>query len=119
MFKKCIDSYDILVEIIGGLNMNHIYVNIYIDKVKFYIVYYEQNEKRKIKDDEIILPISFSTGDKLFYIKKLISTVIDQYNIETYNLEVDNDIGVEIVDAVKMEGVLEELFSSKGVILWK
>ena len=99
--------------------MNHIYVNIYIDKVKFYIVYYEQNEKRKIKYDEIILPISFSTGDKLFYIKKLISTVIDQYNIETYNLEVDNDIGVEIVDAVKMEGVLEELFSSKGVILWK
>lgn len=99
--------------------MNHIYVNIYIDKVKFYIVYYEQNEKRKIKDDEIILPISFSTGDKLFYIKKLISTVIDQYNIETYNLEVDNDIGVEIVDAVKMEGVLEQLFSSKGVILWK
>ena len=99
--------------------MNHIYVNIYIDKVKFYIVYYEKKEKRKIKDDEIILPISFSIGDKLFYIKKLISTVIDQYNIETYNLEVDNDIGVEIVDAVKMEGVLEELFSSKGVILWK
>lgn len=99
--------------------MNHIYVNIYADKVKFYIVYYEQNEKRIIKDNEIILPISFSLGDKLYYIKKLISTIINQYNIETYNLEIDNDIGVEIVDVVKMEGVLEELFSSKGVILWK
>lgn len=99
--------------------MNHIYVNIYVDKVKFYIVYYEQNKKRIIKDDEIILPISFNLGDKLYYIKKLISTIIDQYNIETYNLEIDNDIGVEIVDVVKMEGVLEELFSSKGVILWK
>ncbi|WP_322395964.1 hypothetical protein, partial [Clostridium perfringens] len=92
---------------------------IYTDKVKLYIVYYDQNEKRKIKDDEIILPISFSMGDKLYYIKKIISTIINQYSIETYCLEVDSDIGVEIVDAVKMEGVLEELFSSKGVMLWK
>ncbi|MBN9647374.1 hypothetical protein J0L31_10275 [Terrisporobacter glycolicus] len=99
--------------------MNHIYVNIYTDKVKFYIVYYDQSENRQIKDDEIILPISFSMGDKLYYIKKIISTIINQYNIESYCLEVDRDIGVEIVDAVKMEGVLEELFSSKGVMLWK
>lgn len=99
--------------------MNHIYVNIYTDKVKFYIAYYDQNEKRKIKDDEIILPISFSMGDKLYYIKKIINTIINQYNIEAYCLEVDGDIGVEIVDAVKMEGVLEQLFSSKGVVLWK
>ncbi|WP_434798954.1 hypothetical protein [Terrisporobacter vanillatitrophus] len=99
--------------------MNHIYVNIYTDKVKFYIVYYDQSDKRKIKDDEIILPISFNMGDKLYYIKKIISTIINQYNIESYCLEVDSDIGVEIVDAVKMEGVLEELFSSKGVMLWK
>ena len=99
--------------------MNHIYVNIYIDKIKFYIVYYGKNKKKGIKDDEIILPVSFSMGDKLYYIKKLISTIIDQYNIETYNFEIDNDVGVEIIDSVKIEGVLEELFSSKGVILWK
>lgn len=99
--------------------MNHIYVNIYKDKVKFYIVYYDQSERRQIKNDEIILPISFSMGDKLYYIKKIISTIIKQYNIESYCLEVDSDIGVDIVEAVKMEGVLEELFSSKGVMLWK
>lgn len=99
--------------------MNHIYVNIFEDKIKFYITYYGQNEQRKIKEDEIILPISFSTGDRLCYIKKLISSIIDQYNIETYKVELYSDIGVEIIDAVKMEGVLEELFSSKGVMLWK
>lgn len=99
--------------------MNHIYVNIYIDKVKFYIVCYDKNQKRVIKDNEIVLPVSFNLGDKLYYIKKLISTIIDKYSIESYNLEIDNDIGAEIIDAVKMEGILEELFSSKGVILWK
>ena len=99
--------------------MNHIYINVYVDKIKFYIVYFEKNERRQIKEGEIILPASFSMGDRLYYIKKIISTISDQYSIEAYNLAVDNDIGVEIVDAVKIEGVLEELFSSKGVILWK
>ena len=31
----------------------------------------------------------------------------------------DDDIGKEIIEAVKIEGVLEELFSCKGVELWK
>lgn len=99
--------------------MNQIYINIYVNKIEFYIFYYEKNRKTKIKQSEIILPISFNMGDKLYYIQKLISTTIDKYNIETYNLEIDNDMGVEIVDAVKIEGILEELFSSKGVILWR
>lgn len=99
--------------------MNHIYINIYVDKIKFYIVYLEKNEQRKIKDDEIILPASFCMGDRLYYIKKIIDTISNQYSIETYNIQVDEDIGIEIVESVKIEGILEELFSSKGVILWK
>ena len=99
--------------------MNHIYINIYVDKIKFYIVYLEKSEQRKIKDDEIILPASFCMGDRLYYIKKIIDTISNQYSIETYNIQVDEDIGIEIVESVKIEGILEELFSSKGVILWK
>ena len=34
-------------------------------------------------------------------------------------MEIDKDIGIGIIEAVKMEGVLEELFSCKGVMLWK
>ena len=86
--------------------MNHIYIKIFEDKINFNIVDYENKEKRKIKEDEIIVPLSFSMGDKLYYVL-------------AYNMEVDSDIGIEIVDAVKMEGVLEELFSCKGVVLWK
>ena len=99
--------------------MNHIYINIYVDKIKFYIVCFEKSKQRKIRDGEIILPTSFCMGDKLYYIKKIISTISDQYIIKTYNIQVDNDIGIEIVESVKIEGILEELFSSKGVILWK
>ena len=34
-------------------------------------------------------------------------------------MEVDDDIDIDIIEVVKMEGVLEELFSCKGVMLWK
>ena len=99
--------------------MIHIYVNIFEDKVDFHIMEYGKREIYKIKENEIILPISFSVGDKLSYIKKIISVIIEQYNIETYSMEIDKDIGIGIIEAVKMEGVLEELFSCKGVMLWK
>ena len=82
--------------------MIHIYVNIFEDKVDFHIMEYGKREIYKIKENEIILPISFSIGDKL-----------------SYSLEIDKDIGIGIIEAVKMEGVLEELFSCKGVMLWK
>lgn len=113
------DSYYIIVEVLGGFNMNHIYVKIFIDRVSFCIVSNRQKERVKIKENEIILPLSFSIGDRLFYIKKIISIMINQYNIEAYTMQMDDDIGIEIVDAVKMEGVLEELFSCKGVVRWK
>ena len=53
------------------------------------------------------------------YIKKIVSTIIEQYNITTYTIDIDEDIGIEIIEAVKIEGVLEELFSCKGVEVWK
>lgn len=99
--------------------MNYIYIKIFQDKIEFNIVNYKKTEIIKIKENEIILPVSFSIGDRLYYIKKIISTIIDQYNIEKYNLELDSNIGVEIIDSVKIEGVLEELFSGKGVIPWR
>lgn len=99
--------------------MNYIYIKIFVDKIKFNIMSYDKNEYTKIKSEELMLPISFNMGDKLYYIKKLIDTIIEIYNVESYNIEVDDDIGVEIIDAVKIEGVLEELFSCKGVEIWR
>ena len=94
-------------------------INIFEEKIKYYIDEFETNKRIKIKENEIIIPISFSTGERLSYIKNIISILIEQYDIESYNIEVDDDIGTKIIEVVKMEGVLEELFSCKGVMLWK
>ena len=99
--------------------MNHIYINIFEEKIKYYIDEFEINKRIKIKENEIIIPISFSTGERLSYIKNIISILIEQYDIESYNIKVDDDIGTKIIEVVKMEGALEELFSCKGVMLWK
>ena len=99
--------------------MNHIYINIFEEKIKYYIDEFETNKRIKIKENEIIIPISSSTGERLSYIKNIISILIEQYDIESYNIEVDDDIGTKIIEVVKIEGVLEELFSCKGVMLWK
>lgn len=119
VFNIYLDSYYITVGVLGGLKMMYIYVNVFEDRVLFSVIEFEEKEEYKIKEEEIILPASFSMGNKLAYIKKIISVIIDQYNIKAYNMEVDDDIDIDIIEVVKMEGVLEELFSCKGVMLWK
>lgn len=99
--------------------MFHISVKIFEDKINFSVEEYEKRGIRKVKENEIVLPVSFSIGDKLCYIKKIMSVIIEQYDIETYNMEMDSDIGIDIIDAVKVEGIFQELFSNKGVVLWK
>ena len=119
VFNIYLDSYYITVGVLGGLKMMYIYVNVFEDRVLFSVIEFEEQEEYKIKEEEIILPASFSMGNKLAYIKKIISVIIDQYNIKAYNMEVDDDIDIDIIEVVEMEGVLEELFSCKGVMLWK
>lgn len=99
--------------------MNLIYIDIFINKLQFCVINYINNERCRVRSEEIIIPVSFSIGEKLKYIKKMISTIIEQYKITFYSIVVDDDMGVNIIDAVKIEGVLEELFSCKGVELWK
>lgn len=99
--------------------MNHIYINIFVNKIEIYVSDCKNDEKYKVKHEVILLPVSFDMGDKLYYIKKIISVIINQYDIKFYKINIDEDVGKEIVDAVKIEGVLEELFSCKGVELWR
>ena len=98
----------------------------------YYLKKHEKLEVKKFKDlfsqlNEIIFPICYSSPQRLNYIRNLMGSFIEEYNIGHYkvnigNLNRDEDIKVlidEMREVVKIEGVLEELFISKGVKTWR
>ncbi|WP_042275499.1 hypothetical protein [Faecalimicrobium dakarense] len=89
-------------------------INIFIDKIEFNIFEYEY-EKKDILQDKIIVPKSFNIGDKLNYIRKFMVRLIKQYKIEKAYMNIEDDLGIEAINIVKMEGVLDELLSNCGV----
>ena len=62
--------------------MNLISINIYIDKIQFEIFSIYNDKKNIIQQNEIRIPVSFSIGDKLEYIRKFISIIIKQNKVK-------------------------------------
>lgn len=99
--------------------MGLIDINIFINKIEF-VIYKIINQKTKyILKDEIIIPKSFSIGERLSYIRKMISVLVKEYGVRKAYMNIECDIGIGIIEAVKFEGIIEELFSSCGVELCK
>lgn len=107
--------------------MVYIDMNIISDKIEFSIFRNFSNNKKIIKQNEIIFPVCYSSGQRLSYIRYLIGSFIEQYSIKYYkvnigNLDRNEDIKIlidEMREVVKIEGVLEELFISRGVEIWR
>ncbi len=99
--------------------MNFININIFIDRIEFYIFNVENNEKRVIISDTIVIPKSFQIGDKLNYLRKFLIMLVQKYNIKKSNIVIEDAIGIDIIDIVKVEGIVEEVFSNCGVIICK
>ncbi|CEH33233.1 hypothetical protein [Romboutsia lituseburensis] len=99
--------------------MNFININIFIDRIEFYIFNVENNEKRVIMSDTIVIPKSFQIGDKLNYLRKFLIMLVQKYNIKKSNIVIEDAIGIDIIDIVKVEGIVEEVFSNCGVIICK
>lgn len=99
--------------------MNFININIFIDRIEFYIFDVENNEKRVIMSDTIVIPKSFQIGDKLNYLRKFLIMLVQKYNIKKSNIVIEDAIGIDIIDIVKVEGIVEEVFSNCGVIICK
>lgn len=99
--------------------MNFINVNIFIDRIEFYIFNIENNEKRVIMSDTIVIPKSFQIGDKLNYLRKFLIMLVQKYSIKKSNIVIEDAIGIDIIDIVKVEGIVEEVFSNCGVIICK
>ena len=99
--------------------MGFMNINIFINKVEFGIYKIINKKTKYILEDEIIITKSFSIGERLSYIRKMVSILVKEYGVRKAYMYVEEDIGVEIIDAVKVEGIIEELFSSCGVELCK
>ena len=64
--------------------MGFMNINIFINKVEFGI-YKIINEKTKyILEDEIIIPKSFSIGERLSYIRTMVSIVVKEYGVSIH-----------------------------------
>ncbi|MDK2562746.1 hypothetical protein QOZ84_04220 [Romboutsia sedimentorum] len=94
-------------------------INIFIDKLEFNIFELTSNNRKEIIRDEIIIPKSFDIGNKLNYLRKFMKMLINQYNIKKAYINIEDSIGVDIVDIVKIEGIVEEVFSNRGVSICK
>ena len=92
--------------------MNLISINIYIDKIQFEIFSIYNDKKNIIQQNEIRIPVSFSIGDKLEYIRKFISIIIKQNNVPKAYLNIKDRLEMY---TIKFEATLEELLSSYGV----
>ncbi|WP_296647506.1 hypothetical protein [Romboutsia sp. 13368] len=92
--------------------MNLISIDIYIDKIEFEIFSIYDDKQNSILQNEIKLPISFSIGDKLEYLRKFIIIIINQNKIKKAYLNIKDNLEIY---TIKIEGTLEEVLSSYGV----
>ena len=92
--------------------MNLISIDIYIDKIKFEIFSIYDDRRNSILQNEIKIPLSFSIGDKLEYLRKFITIIINQNKIKKAYLDIKDNLEIY---TIKIEGALEEVLSSYGV----
>lgn len=92
--------------------MNLISINIYIDRIQFEIFSIYNDKKNIIQQNEIRIPVSFSIGDKLEYIRKFIIMIIKQNKVKKAYLKIKDRLEMY---TIKFEGTLEELLFSYGV----
>ncbi len=92
--------------------MNLISINIYIDRIQFEVFSIYNDKKNTLLQNEIRIPVSFSMGDKLEYIRKFISIIINQNKVKKAYLNIKDKLEVY---TIKIDGTLEEVLSSYGV----
>ena len=57
-------------------------INIFINKIEFGIYKIINQKTKYILKDEIVIPKSFSVGERLSYIRKMISVLVKEYGVK-------------------------------------
>jgi len=92
--------------------MNYISIDIYRNTIHLEVFSIYNDRENSILQNELIIPISFTMGDKLEYIRKFISVIINQKKVKKAYLNIKDKLEVNII---KIEGSLEEMLASYGV----
>lgn len=97
------------------------YINIWInrDEIKFKIYKFKNGEEKIIIQDKIISPRSFDIGNRLNYLRKMLKILLKQYSIGKARLNIEDNIKKDLINIIKMEGMIEELLSNCGVEICK
>ena len=82
--------------------MNLISIDIYRDKIQFEVFSIYNNKRNSVLQNEIKIPISFSIGDKLEYLRKFIITIINHNKVKKAYLNINDNLDIDInYDAFK------------------
>ena len=92
--------------------MNLISIDIYRDKIQFEVFSIYNNKRNSVLQNEINIPISFSIGDKLEYLRKFITTIINHNKVKKAYLNINDNLDIDII---KIEGTLEAILANYGV----
>lgn len=91
-------------------------LNIFVDKIEFFVFKNESHNNSCILKNKIIMPKSFDIGNKLNYIRKYIESIINIYNVEFGYINIDKfTLENNFINILKVEGIIEELFLNCGV----
>ncbi|MGL5346512.1 MAG: hypothetical protein ACRDA3_04120 [Peptostreptococcaceae bacterium] len=99
--------------------MIFISINIYLKEIEFTIYKMENDIKKNIEENKIVIPLALEIGERLNYIRKLIITIVNLYSVSFAHITTNEYLDNGIIDILKIEGLLEESLSSCGVKICK
>ncbi len=99
--------------------MNTIVIDIYVDKLSLNIFNTKNREDKQMLSNEIVLPKSFDILDRLKYIRKIIDIIIKDNSVKKAHINTYDSLDLDIINIIKIEGIIEELLSSYGVEICK
>lgn len=99
--------------------MFFINIRIFINQILFTIGKFEKETEIIMIENKLVIPKAFNIGDKLKYIRKYITTLVDLYCIKQAYLNTDEYSEIEIIELLKIEGLIEESLANCGVNICK
>ena len=80
-----------------------------------------QYNKEILYSSNLVVPKALDIPDKLSFIRNTLISVINQYSVQRASLKIiEKDIKDEnIINLIKLEGIIQELLSTSGVEIWK